>query len=190
VVVRLQLTVLLQDYAELLFDGVETHHPFLVDDRAVDVDGDLEGDLDGGLDLALDDAVDGVVDIYRLVDVDQLVQVHRSLHLNIHRLLHNLRRTGDPNLIRHLLLHLNNLLNNPLRPLDIFRHLNPHLHGFLNNDLLHRLLGHSSILVLQLFFEHFDLLLELVLVALKSVDEPVVVGALFGALSEVLELDL
>lgn len=145
---------------------MEPHHPLLVDDGSVDVDGDLEGDLVGHGDfyLFLYDFFNWMVEVYWFVDIDGFIEIDRSFYLNIDGLFNNLWGWSDFDFIGYFLLHLYYFLYYSLGALDVFRHLNSHLDWLLNYDFLNNLFGRSSILILELSLEHLDLFLQFVLI--------------------------
>ncbi len=144
--------VLSQHPAQLLLDSVESHHPLLVHQWSVDVDRHLVGHFIGDLYFFLYYSLYWVIDIDGLVHIDRLVEINWPFHLNIDRLLHNLRWMVLDHLIRYPLLNFHNLLNNPLGPCYILGHLDSYLDWLLDNDLPNGLFGHSPILILQLLF--------------------------------------
>ena len=160
-IISLKFMILPHHHAELLLNIMEPHHPLLIDNWAIDIYWYLERNFIGHRDinLFLDNFLNWVIYVDGFVDVDGLVEVHRSFYLYIDGFLNYLRGAGDPDLIGHFLLHFYYFLNYSLRPLNIFGHLNPHLYWFFYYNLLDSLFGCSSILIFQLFFQHFNLFL-------------------------------
>lgn len=184
-VVPLQLVVVSHHHPQLLLNAVQPHHPLFVDDWAVDVDWHFVRHFvrHRDLDLLLYDFLYWVVNVDWLVHVDRLLDVYWLLYLYVHWLFDYLWRACYLHLHRHFPLHLYDLLYYSLWALNVLRHLYSHLHWLFNHDFLYRFFGSPSILVFQLFFQNLHFFFQLILVALQSVDEPVMVAALFVSFS-------
>ena len=181
VVVPLQLVVVSHHHAQFLLNAMQPHHPLFVDDWAVDVDWDFVRHWD--LHLLLYDFLYWVVKVDWLVHVDRLLDVYWLLYLYVDWLFDYLWRGCYLHLHRHFPLHLYDLLYYSLWALNVLRHLNSHLHWLFNHDFLYCFFGSPPILVFQLFFQNLHFFFQPILVALESVDELVMVTALFISFS-------
>ncbi len=163
VIVRFEFVTFLQDHSQLLFYPMQTHHPFLIHHRSVDVDRDLERHLVWNLYFPLYYFLHRIVHVYGFVDVDRLVDIHRFVNMDVDRFFDDFRGTGKFDLKGHFPLHfydlLYNFLHNSFRTGNVLGNFDSHLYWLLNNDLSYSLFGHSSILILELLFQnrHFHL---------------------------------
>lgn len=136
---------------------MQSHHPFLIYYRSIDIDRYFKRNLYWNFNLFLYYLLHCIINVDWFVNINRFIDIYRFFHFNINRLFNNLGWSCFNDLDWNLLFNLYNFLYDSLRALDIFRYLNSDLYRFLYNNLFDGLFWHSSILIFQLFFKHLNL---------------------------------